>query len=205
VARAFAVKRRGVAQRKKKPVYLLIAEGRNKTETMYFSHFQDQDKGYTLRIVKAGNNTDVYSLYKAISKKWDEYGLSANEGDRAFIVLDMDADEQKASKIRDVIRQNKHKGITFIVSNPTFEIWFLLHFKYTTKHYVDGNAVIEDLKKYIPNYEKNADVFALCEERMETAIQNAEKLDVNFEGEQWPSEKCNPRTDVGCLVDMLKR
>ncbi len=204
MARAFAMKKRGVAQRKKKPVYLLIAEGRNKTETMYFSHFQDQDKGYTLRIVKAGNNTDVYSLYKAISKKWDEYGLSENEGDRAFIVLDMDADEQKAGKIRDVIRQNKHKGITFVVSNPTFEIWFLLHFKYTTKHYVDGHAVIEELKKYIPNYEKNADVFSSCEQMTENAIRNAEKLEDNFEGELWPSRKCNPRTDVGRLVKDFK-
>lgn len=205
MARTFDVKKRGVTRRKQKPVYLLIAEGRNKTEVAYFSHFQDQNRDYTLRIVKAGNNTDAYSLCKAVTMKWDELGLSEAQGDRAFIVLDMDDDEQKAGKIRDVIKRNKQKGIECVVSNPTFELWFLLHFKYTTKHYIDGDATIADLKKYIPNYEKNVDVFALCEERMETAIQNAEKLDVNFEGEQWPSEKCNPRTDVGRLVDMLKR
>ena len=204
MTRSFDVKRRGVARRKQKAVYLLIAEGRNKTEVTYFSHFQDQNKEYTLRIVKAGNNTDAYSLYKVISKKWDELGLSEVKGDRAFIVIDMDADEQKASKICDVMQKNNNKGIKLVVSNPTFELWFLLHFKYTTKHYVDGNAVIADLKRYIPNYEKNVDLFDLFEPKTEFAIRNAEKLEDHFGEETWPSVGCNPRTDVGELVKVLE-
>ena len=90
MARSFDFKRRGVPRRKRKPTYLIIAEGRNKTETNYFSHFQDQEKPYILRMVKAGSNTDIESLYKTICNRWEELELSEEEGDCAFIVFDLD-------------------------------------------------------------------------------------------------------------------
>ena len=91
------------------------------------------------------------------------------------------------------------KGIQFIASNPTFEIWFLLHFRYTSKYYADGKEVISDLKKYIPDYEKNKDAFLLCEDRMAEALKNAVKLNKQKEQEKYR----NPMTDVGQLVSLL--
>ncbi len=91
----------------------------------------------------------------------------------------------------------------FIVSNPSFEIWLLLHFKYTTKHCADGNAVINELKRYIPDYEKNRDCFLACADRIQEAISNSAKLEQYFEGCFWPSVECNPRTDMGALKMFL--
>ena len=199
MARSFDFKRRGVPRRKRKPTYLIIAEGRNKTETNYFSHFQDQEKPYILRMVKAGSNTDIESLYKTICNRWEELELSEEEGDCAFIVFDLDNSESKIEKVETIIKNNKVKGIQFIASNPTFEIWFLLHFRYTSKYYADGKEVISDLKKYIPDYEKNKDVFLLCDDRMADALKNAVKLNKQKEQEKYR----NPMTDVGQLVSQL--
>ena len=44
--REINIKKRGTNRRKLKPVYLIIAEGKNKTEVLYLSHFQDQGKSY---------------------------------------------------------------------------------------------------------------------------------------------------------------
>lgn len=201
--REFEIKKRGKERRKRKPVYLLISEGRNKTETNYFSHFQNQAQEYSLRMVKAGNNTDIESLYNIIERKWTDLKLSEEEGDKAFIVFDLDNDDDKISKTKKVIKLNDVIGISFVSSNPTFEIWFLLHFRNTAKYYADGKAVITDLKKYIADYSKNRDVFELCEPKMKDALDNTEKLRKHFlsvESDLW---KCNPMTEVDRLIKIL--
>lgn len=204
MAKDFHVKKRGNTKRKQKAVYLIIAEGKNKTETLYLSNFQEQGRDFYLHFVKAGSNTDADSLYKTLVGKLKELGLSEAEGDRGFIVLDIDNDERKAEKVNRLISKNNVKGIRFIVSNPTFEIWFLLHYRYTTKYFEDGDIVIKDLKKCIPDYDKNKDVYHILEDKMEAALKNAEKLSKHFKDEKWPSKECNPQTDVGELVKNLE-
>ena len=90
--RDISLKKRGTKAKKERVTYLVVAEGRNKTETLYLSHFQEQGKDYYLRFVKAGNKTDAESLYKTLIAKWKELGLSYASGDRGFVVLDMYAD-----------------------------------------------------------------------------------------------------------------
>lgn len=184
-------------------MYLLVAEGKNKTETLYFSNYQNRTGLYALKILSAGSNTDAESLYKHMLAKWKEYELSVANGDKGFIILDIDNDEQKVQKILQLMRDNTESGIEFIVSNPSFEIWFLLHFKYSTKQYLTSKDVEMELKKSILNYEKNKDYYEMCKEKTQDAIRNSNRL-AEFWGDcVWPSAKCNPRTDVGKLVDML--
>lgn len=202
--RDISLKKRGRQTRIVKPVYLIIAEGKNKTEVLYFSHFRDQSKKYSIQFVKAGYSTDARSLYKTIVEKWDELDLSSDNGDKAFVVLDIDNDLNKAKKVAELMKSNKNPDIRFIVSNPAFEIWFLLHFKYTTKHYEDAEAVIKDLKKFIPDYEKNRDCYLECIDRIQKALENVEKLTKYYEEFFWPSVDCNPRTDMGDLIRWLE-
>jgi hypothetical protein len=204
VARNFSEKKRGGSKRKQKAVYLIISEGMNKTETLYLSNFQDQERDFYIRFVKAGSNTDAESLYKTLKSKWKELGLSEEDGDKGFVVLDIDNDEKKAQKVSQLIGDNPIPAIRFIISNPTFEVWFLLHFKYTTKFYQDGDMVIGDLRKYISNYSKNVDFYQILEQKTGEAVKNAAKLAEHFAEEKWPSANCNPRTDVGELVEIIR-
>lgn len=201
--REIGIKKRGGVKRKTKPVYLIIAEGKNKTETKYLSNFQEQGKPYSIQFVKAGSNTDAESLYKIILAKWDELDLSEDKGDRGFIVVDIDNDPLKAEKVMRFIKKNKNLAIQFVVSNPTFELWFLLHYKYTTKFFTDGDDLIKELKKIIPDYAKNEDCYELLSGKMQDAINNSEKLVKFHEGKQWPSVECNPRTDMSNLIKLL--
>lgn len=203
MARSFEVKKRGNKKRRQKSVYLIIAEGRNKTETLYLSNFQDQNKDFIIRFVKAGSNTDAESLYKTMVSKWKELGLNADEGDKGFIIVDIDNDGQKVQKIVEIEKKNNNSAIKFIISNPSFEIWFLFHFKYSTKFYTDCDAVIADLKRYIPNYNKNIDCFSYCATLTLKAIENTSKIEKFFSQKTWPSTSCNPRTDMGELVKLL--
>ena len=201
--RNFDIKKRGIAVRRTKSVYLIITEGKNKTETLYFLNFQNQDNDFIIKIVKAGNNTDAQSLFKTITDKWNEFGLSESDGDKAFVVVDMDNDQRKAKMVQDLIRENNNPSLSFIVSNPVFEIWFLLHYRYTTKFYKDGDDVIKDLMSFMPDYVKNKDCYPYCHDRLHEAIKNCDKLEKYYGSEKWPSVNCNPRTDVGLLLKIL--
>lgn len=198
--REINIKKRGTNRRKLKPVYLIIAEGKNKTEVLYLSHFQDQGKSYSIRFVKAGYKTDVDSLYNVLIAKWEELDLSAKKGDLGFVILDIDNDPLKAQKVSALVQSNKNTAVRFVVSNPTFEVWLLLHFKYSTKQYKNGNSVIKDLRRYLPNYEKNRDCFEVCKDKMKDAVDNSTKLAENYDDIEWPSIECNPRTDMGDLI-----
>ncbi|MBQ6319051.1 MAG: RloB domain-containing protein [Lachnospiraceae bacterium] len=202
--REIGIKKRGTSKRKLKPVYLIIAEGKNKTEVLYLSHFQDQEKNYSIRFVKAGHKTDADSLYNALVDKWEELDLSEKKGDRGFVILDIDNDPLKAQKVLALAQSNTNTAVSFVVSNPTFEVWFLLHFKYTTKQYKDGNAVIKELRRYLPNYEKNRDCFEDCKDETKEAVKNSIMLAEYYADCEWPSIECNPRTDVGVLIACLE-
>ena len=201
--RSIEFKTRGKGKVKTKAVYLFLAEGKNKTETLYFNNFQSQENDYVIRFAKAGNRTDATSLYDCMLEKWREWELSAEKGDRGFIVLDIDNSPQKVETVAKLVANNNNSAIEFIVSNPTFEVWFLLHFKYTTKYFADGEAVIRELKRYIPDYEKSKDYYDICSCKIQDALSSANKLERQYKEVEWPSLMCNPRTDVGKVVSFL--
>ncbi|MCR4656071.1 MAG: RloB family protein [Lachnospiraceae bacterium] len=201
--REIGIKKRGTGRRKLKPVYLIIAEGKNKTEVLYLSHFQDQEKRYSIRFVKTGYRTDADSLYNVLIDKWEELDLSVENGDLGFVILDIDNDPLKAQKVSDLARSNQNTAVRFVVSNPAFEVWLLLHFKYSTKQYKDGYAVIKELRRYLPDYEKNRDCFEDCKDKMREAVDNSTQLAEYYADSGWPSIECNPRTDMGELIDIL--
>ena len=203
MSRQFSSKKRSIRVRKRKPVMLIIAEGRNQTETLYFDSFNNSKSLYTIKIVKGGNKTSPAKLLHKLEEQWHEYQLDERYGDIAFIVLDLDIDPKKATEIK---RLSVETGfVTFIISNPCFEVWFLLHFRYSTKGYIDGESVIKDLKKYLPAYTKSSNVSVVIDDLLQDALNNANKLEEYYNSldYKWPSVSRNPWTDVHKVINKL--
>ncbi len=202
-ARRFESKKRNSELRKQKPIILIVAEGENVTETQYFRSFQRRNADKNIRIILAKHVTDPEGMLKALQNKWKEMSLDSRKGDKAYVVLDLDCDEKKAALISEL--GMKARDVEFIVSNPCFEVWFLLHYKYSTKQFYSGEAVIKELRSYIPNYEKNLDVSGKLETLEQEAIQNSDKLRKFFVNQKcrWPAIDCNPRTDADLIVRTL--
>lgn len=202
--RMFSEKKRGSSVRRQKPLLLLITEGKNVTEKQYFKQFQKQQSSYNIRILTPGSATDPEKMWKTLERHWKEYDLSYDRGDRGCVVLDLDCNEGKARLIKEL--EMESKIAKFIVSNPCFEIWFLLHFRYSTHSFSDGKELIKELRKLIPGYEKNLEVAGILSDKLETAMANAQKLTDYYTemGCQWPSVDCNPRTDVPEVIAEIK-
>ena len=204
MARKFLEKKRGTGKKATKPLIILITEGQNETEKNYFGQFRKQDSLFNIKILRSGWATDPKHMLKNLESYWKEYELSEERGDQGYVVLDLDCDEKKA-KLVEKLQKRSENNIRFIVSNPCFEVWFLLHYQCSTHIYADGNEVIRELKKHIPNYQKNMDVFPILSGNLDRALKNADKLEAHFNkmGSPWPSDKCNPRTDAPEVVKKL--
>lgn len=122
-----------------------------------------------------------------------------------YVLLDADSEQYKKEQIKEAISIGKNKNVNVIISNPCFELWFLLHFEYTTKYFSSNRELIKELKRYIKNYEKNLDVFTMLEDKQMDALKNAKKLhSVHAETRKQLGYVQNPETDIDILVDKLK-
>ena len=204
MSRQFSSKKRNSKTRKPKPLIVIIAEGKNVTETNYFKSFQNQYASYNIKLLSVGHETDPKNMLERIENYWQKQELNTENGDMAFVVLDLDCDEKKANLIKRLASKNVNSR--FIVSNPCFEVWFLLHYKYSTHSYLNGSELIGELKEFIPDYDKTMDVSELLYNNIDAAISNAYKLKNHYDslGNKWPSNDCNPRTDVPIIIEYIK-
>lgn len=197
------MRRRNINSRKSKKVILVAFEGKNKTENNYFSNYRLRDKDYIIKLVP-GNETDPINLVNKTIIKVKELGLNLEENDRAYCIFDTDLDERKNMQIIKARKLAKKYHIIMITSNPCIELWFLLHFEYTTA-WLSNNDVINKLKKYYPKYEKNINIFPEIKDKVSKAIKNAKKL----ESFQLDNNKiigmvdANPSTEMYKIVEEL--
>ena len=200
-------KKRGRPTRKRNPVLLLSVEGNNKTEKVYFSQFRAQKQGSFRIEFASGSETDPAGMLASLKKDYKKLELSKENDDIACVVLDLDCDAKKASLIQSLSQQKDNSAYLFIVSNPCFEVWFLLHFVFSTKSYLNQNQVLEELRQSdrIPHYKKNSDIAAVLQKYQTNAIHNGNRLKAYHESQHkvWPSTDCNPATDVVMLVEKI--
>jgi hypothetical protein len=201
-----AEKARDRVIRQRRALMLLATEGDNKTEELYFSKFKSTQKKYAIHFVP-GNFTDPKSMVESIrryAKKMD-FG-KADDGDRAFCILDLDVDNDRATTIRDILQDPPVKGLDFTISNPCFEVWYFCHFEYSTKIFMNSDAVIKQLKKVLPSYSKGQSIYAQIENQTTNAIANARKLDdyhVSL-GRRRCDTAANPTTEAYKVVELLR-
>ena len=197
-------KERGRVSRNRRKMILIGAEGKNETEVTYFKEFNRKQKTYTIKAAK-GNSTDPKGIVEDTVNSVIHEELDFAEGDMAFCVFDTDTNLSKQSQIDEAIRLADRNGVEVVLSIPCFEIWFLQHFENSTGQ-LTSNGAIERLLKYIPDYQKSANVFYKLEPHMDVAIRNAKNLEKHHSniGNHPRNIECNPSTEVYRLVEILK-
>lgn len=191
--------------RKQKSKILIAAEGKNKTEKTYFSNFEDGKKSYNITYAR-GNNTDPLKLVNMLIKEIDELKLDLQDDDVAYCIFDTDVDPNKNKIIEEAIQLAKKNNIKIITSSPCIELWFLLHYDYTTAN-MDNEEVIKRLKEYYPKYEKNINIYPDIIKGIDLAIERAKKLEKyqNDNNRRIGTVEANPNTEVYKIVEYLMK
>lgn len=157
--------------RKANRTILLVVEGQ--TEKEYFSDLKNSEKLLSVTIIPkvASHSSISHILEYAIREE------KSNVYDSIWCVFDRDV--STTEKIENLESKALKKGIKIADSLPAFEIWFLLHYTIPKSSYLNQNKLIEELKKYIPNYVKvgNSKAYSLLKSKLGTAMKNAKDLE----------------------------
>ena len=197
------IERKASGRRKRNPVVYLICEG-SETEIRYFKKFRSRECNIDI--------VPIPSQYKSADKLMQKaratIGYSPyypDEGDMIWCVFDRDGNTNAMlSKAKQMAIK---EGYQIAFSNPSFEVWFLLHFNNQTTPVENCEAVIKLLKKKgrLEQYEKNKEVYEQLKPLQEAAIDRAKKRVAALQAEHTEilSGESNPVTTVAELVEYL--
>ncbi len=166
------------ASRAGMPAMLIVCEGRE-TEPNYIEGLCGKHRINlaNVTIVRGDDSTDVLSLVKRAKMLFER----DRDFDRVFVVFDDDgqplekAQELAAKRLK--THSGKSIGIELIASKPSFELWLLLHFEYTTRPFANAAEVMAALGAYLTNYDKaDRRLFVQLASGMDRAMANAERL-----------------------------
>jgi len=199
----YTPKKRNSNSRKRKKIIFIATEGKNKTEKLYFKKF-NSDK-VQIRFAKGGS-TDPVNMVSELLSECKDMGFDPEAGDMAYCVLDSDFVASKNNQIALADKKAEANDLSLIVSSPCFEIWYLCHYDYSTKAFASNEEVIDELKKRIPQYDKNKeDMYELLRSMQDNAATNAKRLEkYNFQSGKKPhTVEFMPSTEVYRIIETI--
>lgn len=167
-------------RQRRNPIPTIIGAGI--TEQWYFTHLKAL-RGYRVKIRPRFFGTETAA---GLDKKIEEV---LRDESIAICVFDADVSTwNEAERKKLTALQKKYEGNASVLlcdSMPSIEYWFLLHFKHTTRHFGTSKAVVKELKKYIPQYDKTEQFLSnqrwveemTDEGKQEQACKYADKMD----------------------------
>lgn len=196
---------RAKSSRRAKHVFIIVCEGRNETECNYLSNFKTREGQIIIKPIPC-EATDPKSMIAKAKYYYEKDGLSCDEGDRVFCLIDVDNSAERAELIEKL--KNENPNIIIICSNPCFEVWYLFHLQEHPKYLKDGSAAKAELRTFIPNYRENYDIYVrepLIRNNTETAINNCKNKKALYSKDGNLKMTLNPYTDMDILmIELLK-
>ena len=127
-------------------------------------------------------------------------------GDVAFAFVDYDLKPEKDTAIASAEAIFADTEGQLIVSNPCFEIWFLAHFRFTTKGFRSSQDVTSELSKELGGYSKEDPlIYEKLKNKTTNAIQNAQRMEDHCRKSSYTYHKHDfaPSTDVYKAVKVI--
>ncbi|MCM0589920.1 MAG: RloB family protein [Gloeotrichia echinulata DEX184] len=175
------------ASRKIAQKILIGCEG-SKTEPIYFESIRNELRLPTLRIIvlRHQSKTDPRSIIERLIEERQE--MKDNQAwtskDEAWAVFDGDEHIEKSLANWDsAIARAKSQKINLAITNPCFELWYLIHFRDHLAQ-ITREQLLNSLEKHIPNYDKSMCLYPktlkpLTEEAIRRANKIAQQIERN--------------------------
>ena len=162
-----------------KETLLLVVEGQ--TEQIYFNQMRSSLRLSNVSVEpKLSPKNDPLNIINTAIKEMDRADYQ-----HVWCIFDLDTIDKNPVIYKEVILRARKKGIFIAESLPCFEIWFLLHYKYSTKQYYNSQQVISDLCMHISDYCKkqdwirSKDLYSFLQDKISIARDNSKMLESN--------------------------
>ena len=190
--------RRKIVSKKKKPLIVICTEGGKKSsEYLYFRHFASRD----LRIqFSSGNSTDPEGMLEDLINYINNEDIKSEDECKIFLVIDTDLNENRIKKIEEIIPECQKYNIEIITSAPTFEIWYLMHYRKNKLKFSTSQDVKKELEKINGIYKENMDMYQSIIEMLEEARKTALNIDQKIINDNEDLFRSNPHTSIYKII-----
>lgn len=193
--------RRQLRQSKKKPLIVICSEGGKKSsEYYYFRNHTNRD----LRIqFSTGNSTDPKGMVEDLLKYIRNEDITSEDNCRIFLVLDTDLDEKRISEIREIEQKCIDNNIEIVISAPTFEIWYVMHYRNNRLKFQTSKDVKRELQNLNGTYTESMDMYKIIKDSTDNARSTAQSLEQQIIRNNEDLLSSNPHTSIYKILNAI--
>ncbi len=193
--------RRQLRQSKKKPLIVICSEGGKKSsEYYYFRNHTNRD----LRIqFSTGNSTDPKGMLDDLLKYIRNEDIVSEDNCRIFLVLDTDLDERRISEIKEIEQECIDNNIEIVTSAPTFEIWYVMHYRNNRLKFQTSKEVKRELQNLNGTYTESMDMYKIIKDSTDNARSTAQSLEQQIIRNKEDLLSSNPHTSIYKILDVI--
>ena len=193
--------RRQLRQSKKKPLIVICSEGGKKSsEYYYFRNHTNRD----LRIqFSTGNSTDPKGMVEDLLKYIRNEDITSEDNCRIFLVLDTDLDEKRISEIREIEQKCIDNNIEIVTSAPTFEIWYVMHYRNNRLKFQTSKDVKRELQNLKGTYTESMDMYKIIKDSTDNARSTAQSLEQQIIRNNEDLLSANPHTSIYKILNAI--
>lgn len=186
---------------KKKPLIVICSEGGKKSsEYYYFRNRTNRD----LRIqFSTGNSTDPKGMLEDLLKYIRNEDIASEDNCRIFLVLDTDLDERRISEIKEIEQECIDNNIEIVTSAPTFEIWYLMHYRNNRLRFQTSKDVKRELQNLNGTYTESMDMYKIIKDSTDNARSTAQSFEQQIIRNKEDLLSSNPHTSIYKILDAI--
>lgn len=193
--------RRQIRQNKRKPLIVICSEGGKKSsEYYYFRNYASRN----LRIqFSTGNSTDPKGMLEDLLKYIRNEDISSEDECKIFLVLDTDLDNKRINEIKEIEQQCIENNIEIITSAPTFEIWYIMHYRNNRLKFLSSKEVKKELQIINGFYTESMDMYKMINNLTSSARNTAKTIEQQAIKNKEDLFKLNPHTSIYKILDTI--
>lgn len=193
--------RRQIKQNKRKPLIVICSEGGKKSsEYYYFRNYASRD----LRVqFSTGNSTDPKGMLEDLLKYIRNEDISSEDECKIFLVLDTDLDNKRINEIKEIEQQCNDNNIEIITSAPTFEIWYIMHYRNNRLKFLSSKDVKKELQIINGYYTESMDMYKMISKSTSSARNTAKNIEQQAVKNNEDLFKLNPHTSIYKILDTI--
>lgn len=192
---------RKVIKHNKKPLIVICSEGGKKSSEYYYF------RNYTNRNIRiqfsTGNSTDPKGMLEDLLKYMHNEDIASEDNCKIFLVIDTDLNEKRISEIKEIRQRCIDNNIEIITSAPTFEIWYLMHYRGNKLKFQTSKEVKRELQNLNGTYTESMDMYKIIKDLTNNARNISESFEKKIIKNNEDLLKTNPHSSIYKILDAI--
>jgi len=186
-----------------KKAELIVCEG-SSTEPAYFTALKKELRLHAVKVdVVGGENSEPINIVESAIAKKNQGAARGMPYSKVWCIVDVEIPPHRTLGEACTKAANV-KDLELILTNPSIEYWFLLHFEKVKTPFNSDQDLHNTLKQFHPSYKKGRIGFDILFPLTETAIKNSKEV---IKENQCNDDlrNFNPSTHVHKVVEHLQK